>query len=722
MTGVDATPPAGAERLMRLRVRLRPHLRVHRHEYRGQPWYVIEDPASGRAHRIDPAAREVLALLDGERTLEQVRAEALRRLGEEAPTAEELVALVAALYRADLASADSRPDLEELAARGRLLRRMRLRQYFLNPLALRFPLLDPDRFLARIARAIAPVPSAAWTAGWLLVVATGAAIAASNWPALSNGFVDRVFATQNLLVLWLCYPVVKLLHEFGHGVVIRRLGGQVHEMGVMLLVLVPIPYVEASAAAAFPSKRARMLVGAAGVLTELFLAGAALIVWALVEQGSVRAVCFNVALIAGISTLLFNGNPLMRFDGYYVFADWLEIPNLGQRANAYLGYLLQRHAFGLHDAQSPAVAPGEARWLLGYGIAAFCYRLFISVGIVLLVASQYFFIGVLLALWAVATMLVRPVAMGALYLAKSPALAGQRRRALGATLGALGFAALFLFAVPAPQWTRAEGVVWVPEQAQLRATSGCWVRAVVAVPGGRVKAGDRLIECEDPELATEVRVLEAQLAELRARDMAYFVASRLSLDLVREEIAHTEAKLADARRRLAGLSLLSPRDGRFVMEQPLDAPGRYARRGELLAYVVEDGPGTVRAVVEQDDADLVRGATRAVAIRPADRVGETIPVRIRREIPGASERLPSMALAVPGGGSFGIDPRGSNDVDADKPRVLTPVFLFDLEVPAQMRPESLGLRVYVRFEHEPLPIGQQAWRAARRLLLRRFEV
>src|SRR5262249_55498823 len=144
----------------------------------------------------------------------------------------------------------------------------------------------------------------------------------------------------------------------------------------------------------------------------------------------------------------------------------------------------------------------------------------------------------------------------------------------------LATAAFVLFVVPAPQWTRAEGVVWVPEQAQLRAQWGCWVRAVRAEPGARVKAGAPLVECEDPELATEVRVLEAQLVELRARDMAYFVESRLRLDIVREEIANTEAKLADARKRLEGLTLRSPVDGVFVMEQPRDAPGRYARRGE----------------------------------------------------------------------------------------------------------------------------------------------
>jgi putative peptide zinc metalloprotease protein len=718
-----ASPDAALGRLMQLRVRLRPHARIHRHEYRGQAWFVIEDPTSGRAHRMSPAGREVLGLFDGTRTLAQVGEEAGRRLGAEAPSTQELVALVGTLYRADLVVADARPDLEELAVRGERQRRAKLRQYFLNPLSLRFPLLDPDRWLAHAVRLIAPVPGAAWIAAWFTAAIAGITIAAQNWETLSNGFTDRVFSSENLILLWFCYPVVKLLHEIGHGIVIRRLGGQVHEMGIMLLVLMPVPYVEASAAAAFPSKRARMLVGAAGVLTELFLAGAAMVVWALVEPGIVRAVCFNVAVIASVSTLLFNGNPLMRFDGYYVFADWLEIPNLGQRSVGYLGYLAQRHVFGMRDLHSPAASLGEARWLAAYGTASFCYRIFVSFSIILLVASKYFFAGVLLAIWGVAVMIVRPLAAGVWYLAASPGLAGRRRRAVNATLATLAAVGVFLFLVPAPQWSRAEGVVWVPEQAQVRTESGCWLQEVLARPGTRVAQGDPLLRCEDPELATSVRVLESQLDELRARDMAYFVESRLHLDIVREEIIATEAKLADTQRKLAGLTLKSPVAGVFVIDRPRDAPGRYARRGELVAYVLEDGATTVRAVVEQDDVDLVRGATRAVSVKPADRVDATIAARVRREVPGATDRLPSAALAVPGGGQFGIDPRGMAEFDAaERPKVLKPVFQFDLELDPGMRLDALGMRVYIRFEHETAPIGVQVYRAARRLLLRRFEV
>ncbi len=711
------------ERLMRMRVRLRAHARFHRHEYRGKPWYVLQDGASGRAHRLSAEAHAIAARFDGLRTLAEIHAQARERQGDEAPTPEELIALVATLYRADLISADARPDLEELAARGATLRGQKLRQYFFNPLAMRFPLIDPDRFLARASAAIAPVPAWVWTLAWLVVVAAGVSIAATNWSTLTEGALDRIFSVDNLVVLWFAYPLVKLLHELAHGIVIRSHGGQVHEMGVMILVMVPVPYVEASAAAAFPSKRARMLVGGAGVLAELFLAGLAMIGWALLEPGALRAVCYNVALIAGVSTLLFNGNPLLRFDGYYVLADFLEIPNLAQRATAHIGYVLQRHAFGVRDAVSSAASAAEARWLIAYGVASLVYRVFVAVAIILLVATKMFFIGILLGLWAMVAMLLRPIVSGALFVARSPQLARQRQRAVAVTVGTVGLAAAIVFLLPLPQWTRTEGIVWAPEHAQIRAESACWIERVVATPGAAVRAGERLIECRDPELASRVKLLEEQLAELLARDLAYFVESRLHLDVVREEITLTQAKLADARRRLASLVAVSPADGRFVMPQPGDAPGRYVQRGEVMAYVLEPGPSTVRAVVHQADVDLVRAATRGVAVKLADHIAETLEARIVREVPGASARLPGLALAVPGGGLFEVDPRSLVDPrEESSPRSVTPVFQFDLEVPAQAGIDALGMRVFVRFDHRPEPLARQWYRSVRRTLLRLFQV
>ena len=158
-----------------------------------------------------------------------------------------------------------------------------------------------------------------------------------NWPELSMNTSDRVLALENIFLMALVYPVVKLIHEFGHAYVLKKWGAEVHEMGIMFLVFFPVHYVEASESISFSSKYQRMLVGAIGVMVELFLAASAMILWANIEPGVVRTLAFNTMIVAGVSTLLFNGNPLLKFDAYYVLSDYLEIPNLASKANAYWG-------------------------------------------------------------------------------------------------------------------------------------------------------------------------------------------------------------------------------------------------------------------------------------------------------------------------------------------------------------------------------------------------
>ncbi|MCP3950790.1 MAG: peptidase M50, partial [Desulfobacterales bacterium] len=176
----------------------------------------------------------------------------------------------------------------------------------------------------------------------------------------------------------------------------------------MIMAFTPIPYVEASSSAAFADKRKRMAVAAVGMAVELLIACIALVLWLNIEPGLVSAIAYNIILIGGVSTILFNGNPLLRFDGYYVLADGIEIPNLGQRSIQYLGYLIQRYLVGVENVRSPVSAQGEGKWFFFYGILSFTYRTLILIGLILFISNKFFFIGMLIAVWGITTQFVLP--------------------------------------------------------------------------------------------------------------------------------------------------------------------------------------------------------------------------------------------------------------------------------------------------------------------------
>ena len=702
-------------RVAELRPRLRSHVRVNRHEYRGERWYVIADRISRRSHRVNPAAYFVVGLLNGHRRMQEVWDAAVERFGDDAPTQDEAIRLLGQLHAADLLQCDLTPDVDELLRRSQRIAQRTWLGRLMSPLAVRFPLLDPDRLLEHWLPWYQPLFGRAGALLWLCVVGWGAFAAAQHWSELSQDLGHGLLEPQNLLIIGLVFPLVKALHEFGHACAVKAWGGEVHEIGIMLLVMMPVPYVDASAASAFAEKRRRVVVGAAGMLVELFIASIALMLWLEIQPGILRAVLFNVMLIAGVSTVLFNVNPLLRFDGYYILADLVEIPNLRQRASQCAASLAQRRLFGMPLPPVEGRA-GEKALLLVFMVASFAYRLFITFAIALFISSQYFLFGVLLGLWAVAAGVLLPLGALVSYLAFSPRLGPHRGRAVlvSAVLAATILGLVFL--APASSWTNAQGVVSIPEQSLVRAAGDGFVTRVLAQPGSSVRRGDALVETADPVLQTRMRTLQAQVDELESRYQAARAEQQVRAQMMLDQLASLDAELRRARDRARDLVLRSPADGVFALSAAEDLPGRYLRQGEAIGHVVADARLTARVVVPQQAVDLVRGRTEHVSVKLAERLDETIASRVLREVPRASDRLPSPALSQAGGGEAALDPRSGTE-----PKAMQTYFEFEVELP-QDRPFLLGGRAYVRFDHGTESIAAQVWRWARQLLLLRLAV
>lgn len=704
-------------RVADLKPRLRAHTEIHRQRFRGGVWYLLQDHQTGHFHRLSPAAHLVLCLMDGRRTVSEIWTRVGETLGEDQPTQEEIIRLLAQLHSADLLLSKLPPNMEELNERADTHTRSALMTRIRNPLALRFPLFDPDRFLQATLPLVRPLFTTAGLIGWLVLVATGIIMGAMNAAALSGNVNDQLLTSQNVALMLLAYPLVKAFHELGHAYATKVWGGEIYEIGMMLLIFVPVPYVDASASAAFRNKWNRATVGAAGIMVEAALASIALFVWIAAEPGLVRAFAFNVILIGGVSTLLFNGNPLLKFDGYYVLSDLLEIPNLGSRANKFVIYLVQRYVFGIGGISSPATAPGEAGWFVVYALCAATYRLSILLTIALYIASKLFFVGIALAIASVASTLVWPVVKALKFVVESPLLYRRRRRAILACSATIGGALVLLLAVPLPFNTIAQGVVWVGDQAAVRALTDGFVAAVPVASGSFVDSGTTLIAGEDAVLVQSTAVIEKHLDELHLRLEAALPHDIVQANILREQVRLTQGQLDLSRHHLADLDLKAPKAGQFLITDEIDLPGRFLHKGDIVGYIVSEDDLVVRVVVPQNDIDPVRRNVLKIEVRAADDLGHVLPASILREVPSATAEIPHLALSTIGGGQVLLDP-----AKTEHPKPLETLFQFDLRVAGGIDRSRLGGRVYVRFQHPPEPIALRIGRAVRQLFLRQLNV
>jgi putative peptide zinc metalloprotease protein len=704
-------------RVAELKPRLRAHAQIHRQTFRGQVWYVLQDHQTGRFFRVSPAANRMLCMMDGRRTMREVWDIAGAHAADDPPTQDETIQLLSQLHASDLLQGELPPDVAEIAERSQLADRRRLIQRLRNPMAMRIPLFDPDKLLEATLPLVRPLFGTVGFLAWLTLVLTGAVLAMLHWSELTSNVADRVLVAQNVALIVCVYPLMKTLHELGHAFATKMWGGEVHEVGVMLLVFIPVPYVDASASAAFRQKRRRIVVGAAGIIVELALASIAMIVWISASPGLGRAVAFNVILIGGVSTLFFNGNPLLRFDGYYILSDLIEIPNLGTRANSYLFFLVQRHLLQIDTLDNPATAPGEAKWLLAYAILSFLYRMMVSFGIAVFLATRLFFVGTAMALWAIISIAALPMLKGIRFLATSPRLRGQRRRAFSVVGGMAAVAGAILFLVPLPYSTVAQGVVWIPDRAEVRAKAEGFVTEVLTTPGADVAAKRQLVALADPILNAKVAVAQAQLQEMQLRFEAVKQLDRVQAEVLQEQVQRLTGTLADYRVRQEDLTVTSTQDGRFVLPRAEDMPGRFLKRGDLLGYVIGDNDLVVRVVVPQADVDLIRQRTDRVDAYFAENLDRPVPARIRREVPAAQNDVPSMALTTQGGGPIVLDPSRTQ-----KPQSLFSMFQFDVDLLEPVPPRMAGARVYVRFDHGKEALAWRVLRAFRQFFLGQFHV
>jgi putative peptide zinc metalloprotease protein len=614
----------------------------------GAPSWTLQDPASNRFYRIGWAEFEMLSRWDlGEAG---AIARAVTRDTTLEVSAEQVAGFVRFLAASNLIQVQGDAGISALVRQAEARRKHGAAWLLKNYLFFRLPLVRPDRFLAATKPLVAWVFTPVFLALVLASALAGGWLVLRRWDGFLNSFM-YFFSLEGAALAALALGVSKLLHEMGHAYAANRFGCRVPTMGVAFLVMWPVLYTDTSDAWKLPSRRRRLAIGAAGMAAELTLAAFATLAWSFLPDGPLRSACFLLATSTWILTLAVNLNPFMRFDGYYLLADWLDIPNLQDRSFALARWWLRERLFGFGDPRPERFRPHIERLLIAYAFATWIYRFFLFLGIALLVYHMFFkMLGIFLFAVEIAWFILRPIRNELEAWAKRRQEMRLNRQTVSSLALAAGLVALTVIpwrsAVPAGALFRAE------QQATIYSEQPARLAEILVRPGDRVAAGQVLFRLDSPDLQhqlaqgrREVEVLDwqAQFQSLNAD-----LASRSPV--VWRELQQSRAKLSGLVEDQARLTVPAPFAGMAVeVADPL-SPGDWLQADMPLAYLIDPASGLIEAYVEE--AELGRISVGASGRFQADDPSLPPIEAVVERIDDASARLlPEPALASIHGGS-----------------------------------------------------------------------
>ncbi|MBS1191999.1 MAG: secretion protein HylD [Rhodocyclaceae bacterium] len=527
-----------------------------------------------------------------------------------------------------------------------------------NYLFFRIPLVKPDRWLAPLAGRLDFFYSAGFLYLTLAALALGLIEVYRDWDGFAATLVDTL-TWSGMAGYGAALVAVKVLHELGHAVTAKRFGCRVPTMGVALLVLWPVAYTDTNEVWKLTHRHQRLAVAAAGVATELAIAVWATLAWALLPEGGPKAVAFLLATTTWISTVAVNASPFLRFDGYFLLSDWLEIPNLHARAFALARWDLRERLFALGEPVPEVFPPRRHAGLILFAYATWAYRLVLFLGIALLVYTFFIkAVGILLFLveigWFVLLPLYRELQA---WRQRLPALAASRRARRTA---AIALAAFLLLAVPWPTRIATSGLLRPAEQFVLYAPAHAQLAALPVPEGTAVKAGALLLQLASPDLESRERGAQARIERLRwqASAGAFDNEQRAQWQVLQEQLATAKAELASIQADAARYAPAAPFDGVLRDFDPDLRPGVWLSQNEPLARLVAEGPQQVVAYL--DEEEIGRVAVGDSARFHADGLeGPFLPLQVARIDPQASRTLPEPELAsLYGGGVLVREKKG----------------------------------------------------------------
>lgn len=721
-----------------LRLRMRPDLTSRRHQYQGNPYWVVKEPVGLKYFRFQEEEYAVLQMLDGQASMDQIKTQFEQQFAPQKITFQDLQQFIGMLHRSGLVIGDSPGQGARLLKRRDDQQRKKMLAALSNVFALRWRGIDPDRLLNWLYKFTWWMFTPAAVIFCLLLGLSALSLVIVQFDVFTSRLpaFHEFFGPRNWLYLGVTMALVKVLHEFGHGLSCKHFGGECHEMGFMLLVFTPALYCNVSDSWMLPSKYRRAAIGAAGMYVEMIIASVATYIWWFSDPATtINQICLSVMFICSVSTVIFNGNPLLRFDGYYILSDLAEIPNLRQKATTALRRLLVDWCLGLEQPEDPFLPKKNQIFLAVYTVAAVAYRWIVVFSIMMFlnkVLEPYGLkvLGQLIALSGLFGLIVQPTVQLVKFLYVPGRMHQVKKARLLATAAVIAVVLGLICFFPLPYYVSATLEVKPKDAESVFVRVPGRLEEIAAQYGQQVKKGQTIARLANEDLSLEVLRLEGQkqvqqkeldtLRRLQNRDAA--IGQRIPE--LEETIAMLDEQISEKNEQLRRLVVTSPTEG-VVMRIPdrakpkdesrlhswLGTPlsernlGAHFQASELLCLVGDPHRLEAMLVIDQADMDFVT-EDQQVKIRLDAYPNETFVSKIV-EIARSDLKVAPPALTTQAGGTLATrtDKEG-------QPAPLSTSFQAWAPLPKEIASRELpmGLRGQGRVYAGNRSLGARLWR------------
>lgn len=620
----------------------------------GQPTWLIVDMAQHRYIQIGDTARLLLTCWEAGKSFDDLKTRVADEQGVHV-SEDDITGFIKFLATNNLTVEPVGGSWKGLAERPAAARRGWLSWLLHNYLFIRIPLLRPEPMLRRLLPFAAPLFTRAFFVAVAIIGVVGFYLVSRQWESFFGTF-SYLFTVEGIILSMLSLIIVKSAHELGHALVAARFGCAVPSMGICFLVLFPVLYTDVTDAWRLKDRRQRFLIGAAGIIVELCFAALATFAWAFLPEGILKSLAFSIATVGWIMSLAINLNPLMRFDGYYLFSDILGIDNLQSRSFAFGQWRLREALFGFGDKPPEIVSTSMRRTLIGFAWAVWIYRVILFTGIALLVYHMTFkVLGLILFAAEIGYFIIRPIYNELVHWWQRRADIVRQPRSRVSSLITAGVVVILL--VP---WSTKISVPAVVESSNLTYVfpqrEGDVAKVHVKV-GDRVAVGDPLVTLKSDALRHKEAIAKRKRATIRSRLARRGVDGvDLSSSLVLEQqLKALNAEITGLAREISELEIRAPHDGIVVELNGHVHPDRAINQHEVVALVRSASPLVARGYIVEHDVSRVRKSAGGVFV-PDTAAIPSFPVSLSRISLSATQQVEISELASVYGGPVAVRP------------------------------------------------------------------